>query len=242
MTVQKDYEKFGPYQIFMLVLCVYAITSIGVNTIFPLDEETRTIIDIADIGICVLFFLDFLLNIIKAPNKWQYFYTWGWIDLLSCIPNIDILRIGRAARILRIFQVLRAVRATRIIATFVLKRRKESVFMAAAIISILLIILGSISVLQFEKGMPSANIQTGEDAIWWSVVTMTTVGYGDKYPITSEGRAIAAMLMICGVGLFGMFSGLIASWFLAPDKVKEKNDLDIIRQDIEELKKMIDSK
>ena len=106
----------------------------------------------------------------------------------------------------------------------------------------MLIILGSISVLQFEKGMPSANIQTAEDALWWAIVTMTTVGFGDRFPVTMEGRVIAAMLMICGVGLFGMFSGFIASWFLAPDKVKEENDFNIIRQDIEELKKMIDSK
>lgn len=242
MNVHNDHEKFGPYQIFMLILCLYAIIALTVHTVLSLDEQTRKIIDIADDAICALFFIDFLYNIIKSPNKWQYLYTWGWIDLLSSIPSINILRAGRAARILRIFRVLRAVRATKIIATFILERRKESAFMAAALISILLIILGSISVLHFEKGIMSANIQTAEDAIWWAVVTMTTVGFGDKYPVTMEGRAIAALLMICGVGLFGMFSGFIASWFLSPDRAKEKNDFDIIRQDIEELKKMINSK
>lgn len=242
MNVHKNHEKFGPYQIFMLVLCLYAIGALVVNTVLSLDEQTKTIIDIADIAICALFFIDFIFNIIKAPNKWKYLYTWGWIDLLSSIPNIDILRIGRAARIMRIFRVLRAVRASKIIATFILERRKESAFMAAALVSILMIILCSISVLHFEKGVMSANIQTAEDAIWWSVVTMATVGYGDKYPVTMEGRAIAALLMIFGIALFGMFSGFIASWFLSPDKAKEKNNYDIIRQDIEELKKMIDSK
>lgn len=241
-NINKHHEKFGPYQIFMLVLCVYAIAALALNTVLSFDEQTRRVIDIADTTICALFFIDFLLNVIKAPNKWQYLYTWGWIDLLSSIPSIDILRAGRAARILRIFRVLRAVRATKIIATFILERRKESAFMAATLVSILMIILGSLSVLHFEKGIPSANIQTAEDAIWWAVVTMTTVGFGDKYPVTMEGRTIAAMLMICGVGLFGMFSGFIASWFLSPEKVKEENDFDIIRKDIEELKRMIDSK
>lgn len=235
-------EKARPYQIFMLVLCLYAMIAIAMEAALSLDTQTQKIIDIADNAVCALFFIDFLINIIKAPNKWQYFYKWGWIDLLSSIPNIDILRVGRAARILRIFRILRAVRATKIIAIFILERRKESAFMAAALISILLIILGSISVLHFERGIQSANIQTAEDAIWWAIVTMTTVGFGDKYPITIEGRIVAVMLMVCGVGLFGMFSGFIASWFLSPDKVKEKSDFEIIRRDIEELKKMIDLK
>jgi voltage-gated potassium channel len=237
-----EHQKASPYQIFMLVLCIYAMAALAMEVVLPLDEQTKGIIDIADSAVCAFFFIDFLINMIKAPNKWQYFYRWGWIDLLSSIPTIDILRVGRTARILRIIRILRAFRAAKIIATFILERRKESAFMAAALVSILLIIMGSISVLHFEKGIPSANIQTAEDAIWWAVVTMTTVGFGDKYPVTMEGRSVAVMLMVCGVGLFGMFSGFIASWFLSPGKVKEKNDLEIIRQEIEELKRMIGSK
>lgn len=235
-------EKAGPYQIFILALCLYAMAALAAEAFFSFDVQTKNIIDIADVAVCAIFFIDFLVNLIKAPKKWQYFYKWGWIDLLSSIPNIDILRVGRVSRILRIFQILRAIRASKIIAIFILERRKESAFLAVALISMLLIILGSISVLHFEKGIPAANIQTADDAIWWAVVTMTTVGFGDKYPVTMEGRIVATMLMVCGVGLFGMFSGFIASWFLSPNKEKEKNDFEIIRRDIEELKKMIDSK
>ena len=60
----------------------------------------------------------------------------------------------------------------------------------------------------------NSNIKTAEDAIWWAWVTITTVGYGDKYPVTTEGRIIASFLMTAGVGLFGTFTGFIASWFL----------------------------
>lgn len=227
---------------FMLILCLYAMAALAVEAAFPLDHQTKQIIDMADNFICILFFIDFLVNIIKAPNRWQYFYKWGWIDLLSSIPNIDILRLGRAARIIRIFRVLRAVRATKIIVHFILERRKESTFLAAALISILLIIFGSISVLHFEKNIQSANIQTAEDAIWWSIVTMTTVGFGDKYPITMEGRAVAVILMGCGVGMFGMFSGFIASWFLYPEKLKEENKLEKLHQEIKEIRKLLDSR
>ena len=61
-----------------------------------------------------------------------------------------------------------------------------------------------------------ANIQTPGDALWWAMTTITTVGYGDRYPVTPEGRVVAAMLMTVGVGCFGVFTGLVASWFLAP--------------------------
>ena len=74
--------------------------------------------------------------------------------------------------------------------------------------------------MSFED-VPEANIKGVEDAIWWAFVTITTVGYGDRFPVTSEGRLIGALLMTAGVGLFGTFSGFVASWFLAPQKPRE---------------------
>jgi voltage-gated potassium channel len=76
-----------------------------------------------------------------------------------------------------------------------------------------MLIFGSIAILQVEQD-PNSNIKTAEDSIWWAFVTITTVGYGDKYPVTTEGRIIAAFLMVAGVGLFGTFTGFIASWFM----------------------------
>ena len=65
-----------------------------------------------------------------------------------------------------------------------------------------------------EKICINSNIKTAEDAIWWSYVTITTVGYGDKFPITTEGRIIGAILMTTGVGIFGTFTALVSSWFI----------------------------
>lgn len=92
---------------------------------------------------------------------------------------------------------------------------------AAAIIAVLMIIFSSIAVLQVEND-PNSNIKTAEDAIWWAYVTITTVGYGDKFPVTTEGRLIAALLMTVGVGLFGTFTAYLASWFVGETK-KEAN-------------------
>ncbi|MBM3854857.1 MAG: two pore domain potassium channel family protein [Verrucomicrobia bacterium] len=77
----------------------------------------------------------------------------------------------------------------------------------------MLIVTSSVAMLWFERG-EGANIRTAGDAVWWSVATVTTVGYGDRYPVTTDGRLVAGTLMIAGVGLFGALSGLVASLFL----------------------------
>jgi voltage-gated potassium channel len=84
----------------------------------------------------------------------------------------------------------------------------------------LLVIFSALAILQVETD-PNSNIKTAEDAIWWSYVTVTTVGYGDKFPVTTEGRIIASVLMTAGVGLFGTFTAFVSSWFLAEKKEEE---------------------
>lgn len=84
---------------------------------------------------------------------------------------------------------------------------------SVALIAVLVLLFSSIAILEFETA-PESNIKTAEDAIWWAYVTMTTVGYGDKYPVTTEGRIIAMVLMTVGVGLFGTFTAYVSSWFV----------------------------
>ena len=99
------------------------------------------------------------------------------------------------------------------IRTHVFKNRAQGTFISVAIFAILIVVFSSIGILIVENDVNS-NIKTAEDAIWWAYVTVTTVGYGDKFPVTTEGRFIAIILMSTGVGLFGTFSGFIASWFV----------------------------
>jgi voltage-gated potassium channel len=102
----------------------------------------------------------------------------------------------------------------------------EFAFVASMLLCLLLVVFSSIAMLEFE--VPAGgNIETPEDAVWWAISTMTTVGYGDAYPTTSEGRLIAVLLMAAGVGVFGTLSGLAASWFLSP--AVEETDTDLTR-------------
>ena len=131
------------------------------------------------------------------------------------MPAFPLLRWGRLFRIARILRVLRGFRAAKILAGFILDRRVESTFLAASLVTLLLLVISSVGVLQFER-VPEANIKTASDAFWWALATITTVGYGDRYPVSHEGRLVGAVLMIAGVGLFGTFAGFVASWFLRP--------------------------
>jgi voltage-gated potassium channel len=239
MTDHPTEAMHGPYQLFMLALCLVALAMLAADTVVPLTPGTRDVLRYADTAVCALFFVDFLVQLVRARRRWEYFVRWGWIDLLSSIPMVDALRLGRAARVMRILRVLRGVRSTKLLAEFVLGRRAEGAFLAATLVSLLLVVCASIAILQFEQ-VPGANITTAQDAVWWAVVTLTTVGYGDRFPVTGEGRVVAGLLMVAGVGLFGTFSGYVASWFLAPRDRRQVSEVSELRAEIAALRAVIE--
>jgi voltage-gated potassium channel len=174
---------------------------------------------------------DFAISLVGAPNRWRYLATWGWIDFLSSIPTLHVARWGRAARVVRVFRVLRGLRATKLLTTLVLRRRAQNTILAATLVALLLVVFCSIAVLHFEDA-PESNIKTAEDAIWWALATITTAGYGDRYPVTAEGRFIASILMCAGVGLFGTFSGFLAAWFMGTDRRAQESETAAVRKEL----------
>lgn len=232
-------EDAGPYQLFILGLSLLVLLTLAVQLVADLEPETRSILAYSDLLVCALFFGDFVVSLVRARDRRDYLLRWGWIDLASSIPVVDQLRWGRAARVLRVFRVLRGVRAAKILSTFILRRRSESAFLAVALLSIVFVVLGSIAVLHFEDAEGS-NIRSAEDALWWAIVTITTVGYGDKFPVTTEGRMVAVGLMVAGVGLFGTFTGFVASWFLEAPAAQQSNELDEMRRELRALREAIE--
>jgi len=205
-------SKLRFFDIVIVVLSIYVLFALIIDSFFKLAPEVSKLLYLIDDLICVLFLYDFFYRFIKAPSKLK-FLKWGWIDLISSIPTFEYLRYGRLIRLIRIFRILRAFRSVKYLTSHIFKTRTKGTFSTVSLISFLMLIFGSISILQVET-VPESNIKTAGDAIWWAFVTITTVGYGDKFPVTGEGRIIAAFLMVTGVALFGTFTGFIAAWFM----------------------------
>ena len=212
VIAEKNDIKIGYLNILVIILSIYVLVALLVDTIFKLPPETSRIIDMIDNVICVFFIIDFFIRFYQAENKLR-FMRWGWVDLISSIPTLNFLRAGRTLRLIRLIRILRAFRSVRHLTNHVFRKRTQGAFTTVSIIAVLMLIFSAIAILQVEDD-PNSNIKTAEDAIWWAYVTITTVGYGDKFPVTTEGRIIAAILMTTGVGLFGTFTAFIASWFV----------------------------
>jgi len=216
----QEKEKLGFLNLLIVILSIYVLLSLLVDTFFKLPIEISKLLFTIDNGICLVFLLDFFIRFFRADNKLK-FMKWGWIDLVSSIPSVDILRAGRLIRLFRLLRVLRAFRSTRILVNHIFRNKVKGTMTTVSIIAFLIIISSSISILIVEN-VPQSNIKTAEDAIWWAMVTVTTVGYGDKFPVTTEGRLIAVVLMVTGVGLFGVFTGYISSIFVSERKNEKK--------------------
>ncbi|HEX8315194.1 MAG TPA: ion transporter [Flavisolibacter sp.] len=234
MQLTKEQKQaLHPINIIVFFLSLYVIIALIVDTFFPLSAEVSTLLHEIDYVICLIFFIDFLHRFFTAKNKLAYM-RWGWIDLISSIP-VSAFHAGRLFRIFQLFRVLRAIRSIEYLSHYFLKNKVKSAFTSAAILAFITIVLCAIGILKMEKDAPGGNIKTAEDALWWAYTTITTVGYGDKYPVTSEGRMIAVVLMTVGVGLFGTFTAYIASWFVAKKVEEEEEKLEErIEKDMDE--------
>jgi voltage-gated potassium channel len=215
---QNKQQRLAVLDILIASLSLFILTALTIDTFVKLSSETSILLEYIDNIICTIFIFEFAIRFNKAPSK-IYFLKWNWIDLVSSIPMIDAFRYGRTFRLIRILRIIRAFRSTKKLLTFMFKNRIQGTLASVSTITILMIFFAAIAILQVETN-PKSNIKSAEDAIWWAFTTVSTVGYGDKYPVTLEGRLIAVVLIITGLGLFGTFTGFVTSWFMGNKKTE----------------------
>jgi voltage-gated potassium channel len=224
------------YELFIYFLSLYAIIAYLLVSIFPTTESTRSILVIADNFIVLVFLYDFFRQLYLAPSKLGYL-KWGWMDFLSAIPGVYILRILRVGRVIRTSNYLREATGRSAWEAFK-KHRAESALLTTTFALFFLILFSSILVLRIEQDLPNAAIQSPEDAIWWSFVTVTTVGYGDEIPASSPGRLIGFILMAGGIILLAVFTGYAASYF-NPRAHEDTEKLAEIQSELAEIKLLL---
>jgi voltage-gated potassium channel len=210
-------RRSNAYNLFILVLTIFSLV-IMVVMFLPLNDATIGLLQFYDILICLFFLIDFLLNLRKASKKSDYFIKQrGWLDLLGSIPSFGVtfkyaglFRLARLSRLARIRGVMRGQRREDL-AQDVGENRSSYTGFITILLAIIVLASASVLVLQFESGSPEAKIITGWDAFWYSIVTITTVGYGDYYPVTFWGRVTAMFIMVAGVGIISVLASLLSS-------------------------------
>ncbi len=231
-------KRLGFLDVAVLVLSLYVLAALLAETCFALPPAVSALLQRVDLAVCLFFLADFGIRFRRAPSKLA-FLRWGWIDLLASIPAYDFLRWGRLVRVVRIIRVLRAFRSARHLAVVLYRTRTRSLAFTAILTTFLLVTFSSVAILVFETDAQS-NIRTPFDALWWAISTMTTVGYGDKFPVTVEGKVVAMILMIMGVGLFGVLTGLFARLFVAPDLKREDADIAALTAEVRALRERLE--
>ena len=221
------------YNIFILVLTVLSL-AIMVVMLLPISSATLQLLAVYDNLICFIFLIDFFLNMRAAGKKSDYFIGQrGWLDLLGSIPSlglvtnagkfVGLLRLARLSRLARIGRLLRGENKKTLVKDILDNRSRYAAFLTI-LLTILVLTVTSVLVLQFESRSPDANITTGGDALWYSIVTITTVGYGDFYPVTTAGRVTAIFIMFMGVGIIGALASILASLLVGGSSSAEEEE------------------
>jgi voltage-gated potassium channel len=220
-------KRSNAYELFILVLTVLSL-AIMVVLVLPISEATRQLLTVYDNAICMIFLLDFFGNLSRAPTKREYFIgRRGWLDLLGSIPSLGffkytaLFRLARLSRLARITRLLRGQNKRELIDDVLTHRGQYAAFVSVMAAMIVLVVC-SVLVLQFESHAEDANITTGGDALWWAIVTITTVGYGDFFPVTGAGRITGAFVMFAGVGIIGALASILASILVPAPKTEEE--------------------
>ncbi len=191
------------YELFIGALSILSILNLVLSLVVQ-NETLETVILVINGFMAPIFLGDFLYRLFTAQSKSGYFFrNFGWADLLSSLP-LPQLKILRLFRLWRVYRLILRFGARNLVNEFITHRAENALFTVV-----------------LELGSPNANITNASDALWWTIVTITTVGYGDRFPVTNWGRIIGVLVMFAGVGLFGTLAGFLSSKLLAPPAPKE---------------------
>ncbi len=208
------------YEIFVGVLSILSIVNIFLGYFYQ-DADMKGILDIMNGLFSIIFLGDFAYRMITVPSKSQYFFRdFGWADLFASLP-LPQFKILRVFRLFRVYRLMTKI-GPKVIFNTLVKDRAGSALYVLLLMGIMVLEFGALAVLKAEKINPDANIKTAADAVWYVMVTISTVGYGDRFPTTNWGRVVGSVTIIIGVGIFGTFTGFLANFFLAPAKKEDE--------------------
>ena len=229
--VETRESKSGLYfDYFIQVLIILSIASFTVETIPDLEPQTVYFLERFELVCIVIFSLEYLIRLYIAKSKMRFVFSfYGIIDLLAILPfylalGFD-LRSARVLRFLRLFRIIKLIRYNKAIRrfqnAFIMIKQELIMF---SVVSLILFYLSAVGIYYFENSVQPEAFSSIFSSLWWSVVTLTTVGYGDIVPITIGGRIFTFIILMIGLGIIAIPSGMISS-ALTEARAMEKEEM-----------------
>lgn len=217
------------FDIIIQFLIIASLVSFSVETIPGLSETTKHILDLSEAVTVTVFSLEYLCRLYVADNKFKFIFSfYGIIDLLAILPfyivhGIDLrsIRIVRLFRLFRIFKVFRYSQTIRRLKQAFISIKEELILFVIA--TSFLLFISSVGIYYFENNAQPENFKSVFHCLWWSIITLTTVGYGDIYPITTGSKIFTSIVALIGIGVVAVPTGLIASALTKVIRDEEEN-------------------
>lgn len=206
------------WEVFILGVSILSVFNLAIVAIAR-DPQLDMVLVIMDSILTIVFMTDVARRLTVANDHRAYLVQGrGWIDVLAAFP---LLRIFRLFRIVRMFRVLQQLGGPARAFKAFFSNKAVGGLLSVLLVALLVMEFGSLLMYAVEHDAPGTTFQSAQDAVWFVLVTMSTVGYGDVYPVTDAGRVIGSFIIVVGVGVFGTLTGFLANAFLAPSEIRQ---------------------
>ena len=221
-------QRLNPWDWLVLVVAVVSLLLVLLETFLRIPPGVLSLLRTVDTLSCVIFLIDVFVR--WKRERWSVnYWRWAWLDVIASIPFEPAFRSLQA---IRIYRFIRLIRVLKKLSTLTSGTSLNEKLLALPGVAFVMVLFSTMLMVEVERSAPNATIKTGGDALWWALTTVTTVGYGDTYPVTTEGRIIAAVMMLIGIALFGSMSAIVTSKLILP---KETRDHEELRQEMRTL-------
>ncbi len=217
IIIRSDTRRGRIFDLIIQVLIVISLISFSIETLPGLSGNTYSFLAGIEVFVVVVFTVEYVLRIIVTEKKLSYIFSfYGVVDLLAILPfylsgsvSLQAIRIIRLLRLFRILKLARYNAALERIGKAIWIAKEELVLFGA--VTLMLLYLSALGIYHFEHAAQPEHFRSIFDSLWWAVSTLTTVGYGDIYPVTLGGRLFTFVVLMLGLGVVAVPTGIIAS-------------------------------
>lgn len=239
LNEKRKQAKIVSFEIFMAGISIYGMAMAMMDLCLPVGSQMALLFSYFDLIACVIFILGFIHHLLREQHRLRYLCSWGILDLASAIPFLPLFRF---LRLLRLIRITRISRSTTELRDAIRRDPSASLLYLMLLLLVLVYTAACVGVLWFETQDGAGKIVTGSDALWFGLVTVSTVGYGDLLPVSLGAKICAAFLMFAGIGVFASLAGFLLEPLrrLARGGEKQITARDVSAQ-LDELRELLES-